>query len=408
MTTLATTKTPQTTECRINYGDDWIEVMNLNSKVAKKLDVSKIDNNWNAFTGEEDALFNKLMGRLSPHSMTLNAYEMRLFLRCIEKVENPVVQGTPEVTKKGDVEVVSIESLSPLPETQRWQSENPNQANLSKQVPLDPNRPTLTYAGGTVTGLTNFPDRVTEASAIPPADTAPVRVIPTPTNPNLGNVLPQSPKTPPSKSRNERVQAAVTATANSGYVMFIYDIPQRLNGLNPSGRMWRHGFRANLSCWIMPAGQVSRIQDILQVFTENDISWHIVEYAESARAKIKEMAQEEIRKETARIHGSLIETIDSATKQFNEFQSAAQAALNDPQNMTDLATPKEMEKKARYRESRIRAAIKTAGENLNKAVESAILFDETESLDDLFRALRQAISARTEAFMNECATRARW
>lgn len=362
-----TTNGQKMVDCRIEYGDDWIEITNIGSKTSKKLDVTKIDNNWAAFEPEDQRLFDKLMSKMSPHTMTLSGKEMVHFLACIKRTEE-VPTGTPYVPAKGDVEVVGIEPL-------RQESAPPTITN-----PIVP-----------VAALVNGVPTATVTMSIP----------------SQPKFTPQKPRTP-DRTHNERVQAAVEATANCGYVMFIYDIPQRLNALNPSGRMWRHGFRANLSCWIMPAGQVSRIQDVLQTFTANDISWHIVEYAESARAKIKSMAQEEIRKETARIHKSLLDTMEAATKQFDDARKASEEAIGNPQRASDLLSGRDLEKKASYRESRIRAALKSAGENLNKAIESAILFDEQESLDDLFISLRQTIASKNEAFYAECAARARF
>jgi flagellar biosynthesis/type III secretory pathway chaperone len=212
-----------------------------------------------------------------------------------------------------------------------------------------------------------------------------------------GPSMPQEPRkslTPEEKAR-EATLASLASLAHNRFVSFSYDIPQPLNRLNPSGRMWRYGFRLTLSQWVMPIGQLHRIKDITDEFDANGVEWFTLEFAESERQKLQDRSVKEISKELAAIHTSLIETIGSADEQLRTTLEATEVVLTD----------RERQKKISYRDSRIRAALKNSGERLNNVIQTAILFDEQERTEDLFSALREVIATRNATFNLEVESR---
>jgi hypothetical protein len=100
------------------------------------------------------------------------------------------------------------------------------------------------------------------------------------------------------------------------------------------------------------------------------------------------IARDSLQTEAHRVHQSLIATMITAQEQY-ETRLAEEAM-----------TPKQLEKATSYRNFRMKQALKVAGEHLNAALECAMLFDETENLQDCFQGLRDAIKAQTTAYTN--------
>lgn len=186
-------------------------------------------------------------------------------------------------------------------------------------------------------------------------------------------------------------------TSPKGMVMLTYDIPQLSDFPNPSGELRRYAVRVNLSCWIIPEAKVD--PDLLSRLEAANINYHLLHFATKEVDKIKEIARKALEGETARIHGSLLKTIDRATTRFNE-------AVDALGNLTDEA---DMLGHTLDREKRLKKALERAGEQLNAAVECAIAFDETENTEHLIQGMREAIASHTATFNTEVEARlTRW
>lgn len=183
------------------------------------------------------------------------------------------------------------------------------------------------------------------------------------------------------------------AGCKEGYVLVFYDIPDEFNYLNPAGEFWRHGFSPNKSVWIMHTGQIPLIQDTLNVFKEHKFRNFVVPFAGEAAEVIQQMAREAFRSELVRLHTSLITSIGKAHDQFATAIAAMEAA--------GMVTEKERDKKLSYRLSRVKAMLKATGERLNSVVQSAMIYDETEQVEDLVKALRESIAVQTAAYNSE-------
>jgi hypothetical protein len=190
----------------------------------------------------------------------------------------------------------------------------------------------------------------------------------------------------------ESLQAAAEM-ASGAYVMLVYDIPTSKNHLapNPSRMLWRHGFRLNFSCWVLPAKELENeeIAALLDNWAIAGIKHYVIEYAESQMEVVRKIAAEKIDEELRRIHGSLIACIDSADQ-------ALKAAIQSPEwQAMDADARREREN---YRCAAIRSRINLAVKEFAAALACAEMYDATERLADLLAGVRAAIRSRQEAF----------
>jgi hypothetical protein len=187
----------------------------------------------------------------------------------------------------------------------------------------------------------------------------------------------------------EKMAASVETLKGTKFAMLVYDIPTHKNDVcpNPSGLLWKHGFRMNLSCWVMPMDRLTHpdVTELLNLWTANGIVNHVVEYAESQNEKIRAIAQTKLEEEIRRLHTSLIETLGNATDAYN----AAVAQLE----AENLLTPKAEDIANSRRISRWKQILKESGERLNAAVACAELFDDTMNLSDLIESVRAAVDS---------------
>ena len=171
------------------------------------------------------------------------------------------------------------------------------------------------------------------------------------------------------------------------FFMLIYDIPTDKNKQcpNPSGKLWKHGFRLNLSCWVLPAKELqsATVRQLLALWERESIETHIIEFAESQVEKVKAIAVKKLEDEVRRQHSSLLALIESADKALRETMDDFDA---------DWAAGEA------YRDNRVRAAIKKASEGLDAAIACAAIFDDSMQTRDLIEALRAAFDAQREAF----------
>lgn len=174
--------------------------------------------------------------------------------------------------------------------------------------------------------------------------------------------------------------------------MLTYDIPSSLDYPNPSGRLRRVAVRVNLSCWIVPTSRVP--QDLLDEFEDQRINYHLVSFDAKEKDTIHAIAQKAIEEETARLHGSLIKRIDDADIAYKEAQRAMEET-------TALDTENGRYKAIKDKLTRTKAALLSAGDGLNAAIEAAELFDETMNVEHLLEGLKLSIASATASFNAE-------
>jgi hypothetical protein len=263
--------------------------------------------------------------------------------------------------------------------------------------------------------------------AVPTPPTAPIR----PTS-YMVPIPAQMPPSPPwkelvkqagakSKALHEKVKSDVRTIQCA---IVFYDIPdghsaaevREANALgnrlvpiatadNPSNLLWRHGYRINLSAWMIPLVRIDLLKPLFEEWDRINeetmaqclpdeepglLEFYDFEIVERELEKIKLHARESIRKEIQRLHGSMIKRIDDAHK-------ALTAALEG----TRIPTARDQERARTGFLNRTKKAIEDSAERLNAVIESATLFDETENVDHLFEALRGAIQVQTERYFNQ-------
>lgn len=180
----------------------------------------------------------------------------------------------------------------------------------------------------------------------------------------------------------------IAASMDADYTEISYDIPQELNRLNPSKWLWRHGFRRQLSNWVLLTSNLNHPEVVawLEVLATHGIVVDTLDVAKHEKEKIKRWAVRELENKIRQEHTSLINNIASADAKLREIQ------------LDDEKSSRELEVADAARDNRVRSIIKTACEQLDAAIKCAELFDETMKNDDLVTALRAAIQARASAF----------
>jgi hypothetical protein len=204
-----------------------------------------------------------------------------------------------------------------------------------------------------------------------------------------------------------------------GYILFQYDISDAVKALlkareegteshaaeewliqaciDPCKVLWQFGFRMTLSCWIMPrrflahptiramialwsalSKRVSKVKDRVKVRT-------IRQHDEELQT-IRQMAVEALDEAVREWHGRLIEGIGKADADLA-------AALK-----ADGLTSKDQERIESKRDNDIRAKLRQAAADLDRAIRCAEQFDATESVSDLISAFRELTRTQTGTF----------
>lgn len=176
--------------------------------------------------------------------------------------------------------------------------------------------------------------------------------------------------------------------------MLIYDIPSSKNQEcpNPSSLLWWYGFRLNKSCWVLPEKGLnsSKVQNLLSHWKQHGIEVHIIPYAEHALAQIRAIARTKLEEEIRRVHTSLITRIASASDRLQEAMTELEAQEDTTQKERDLVASK--------RDNEVRAILEKSAEGLKASIACAEAFDETETVSDLIKGLRQAIRSEQATF----------
>lgn len=236
----------------------------------------------------------------------------------------------------------------------------------------------------------------------------------------LRKVAPASVDT--AESRIQGMRKVAERIKDDTYVLLQYDIPESVKtdaaptaeGVDtyPCPILWRHGFRMTKSVWVMPSKQVGMalVQNLLNGWkafnadparTGKQVKFRILPFAEETMEEIRRMAVEAIDEYIRELHTSLIECIANADESLRK----AMERLDADEKAGLEVTAKQVERTEATRDNAVRAILKKKGEELNLAIASAELFDATEDVADLLRALRQAIRANVGSF-NERARQA--
>lgn len=194
------------------------------------------------------------------------------------------------------------------------------------------------------------------------------------------------------------LQQIVDVTNVNGYVMLVYDIPENKNDVvkNPSNILWWHGFRMNLSCWVLPTSRLDhyQIEQLMAHWRSHNIEFHVVEYSERSMARIRQIAQLKLDKEIRRTHTALIENIANADQALAE----AMAELARQEAEGKEVTNDERLAEEVYRHNQVRTQLREAGKRLDAVISCAEVFDSTMEVNHLIQGLRDALKVRTEVF----------
>jgi hypothetical protein len=195
------------------------------------------------------------------------------------------------------------------------------------------------------------------------------------------------------------------------YVPAELSMPTATQGIRvPNPSRWWRGIAVHLdgSNWLMTAKALE--SDVVQEFFANlnEYSDFIGSQGESPAywdtplrddqyQKFVGMAEMKFRRMVVNIHTSLIQTIGNADQQLKDKEEEftkrvrGEIAGGHPSEREELNA-------VRYRHNRVRATLKAAAEELNKAIECAERYDMTECLDDLFDGVRSGIMSQVHSF----------
>lgn len=189
-----------------------------------------------------------------------------------------------------------------------------------------------------------------------------------------------------------------------------YDIPiNRETGqsvvTNPSSWLWRYGFRQSLSCWCLPDRSMGKkdVVEFLALLRDHGCVRRLLRYHPDDLKVVREQAQEELRKEIVRLHTSLIERIGKAADTLDK----AQEALSKVEMEGKVVTSYEYTCAQDSFLNGMRLILKQGRDALSNTIACAVLFDETETLSDLFKGLREGLKSETAAFNLLAADRGR-
>ncbi len=343
-------------KCVVEHNAEFLSVRG--EKETIRIEGASVPGSWSFFNSEETKLFDKLEEYTSGSTITLTAKEMHTFLKARNRA-----QEAWENSKHDEANAEVAQTAG-------------NQDDLRK---VDvPDAPSYAKSPPEINGTAKQAVRntivITERRAT--------------------RLITSSSGQDEVERQLNSLQASVDL-AKEGYHMVIYDIPQNLSKQcpNPSWIFWKFAFRLNLSCWVFTTKGLnsSTIQEVFSHWHDYpDVHVHVIQYHDNAIAQIKEIAQQKLDEMIREVHTSMITTIDSADDQFKALEAvAAKEGI--------VWSAYERDRKESYRESRIRAAIKSAGHKLNCAIECAERFDQGMNVRQVLHGLRAAIASQTES-----------
>lgn len=186
--------------------------------------------------------------------------------------------------------------------------------------------------------------------------------------------------------------------SNMNYWMLQYDIPDSLKKEcpNPSRKLWRYGFRMQLSCWVLPERSLDATtikKQLADWARYPKVEVHLIKYASDQLEKIRQTAQRKLVEYIGELHRSFIMKIDKAAVKLDE----ARRELDAKAAAGGLPGPHHYERAEQLFVNTSKRAIRKSTKALEDALQCARMFDESENLAHLFDGLRQIIDCHREA-----------
>lgn len=181
--------------------------------------------------------------------------------------------------------------------------------------------------------------------------------------------------------------------ANLKARLLIYDIPEgaELDGrpvLNPSGFLRRIGVRVNLSCWVIPEGDIP--YNLLNNLRQAGATWHVVRFAPEEGRKLIEMAVESLRRE-----------VSEAIRRSEAARAGAEDQLAQERDMTDPSEVAKAESRFLRRAEGIQDRYETLTAELTAGATKFGINPRTLNLNAAnaaVQAIKAGMEIRAEAF----------
>ncbi len=174
--------------------------------------------------------------------------------------------------------------------------------------------------------------------------------------------------------------------------LLIYDIPSASDYSNPSHQLRRIGFRANLSCWVIPDGAIPRTL-IHEMRTEGNANVDLVRFDAAEGPRLAKMAVAAMEKEVA----------DQAARAREGIAGMADRHLDLPDDLaTNESAREDAVKRYERRSARVLRHLNEAIEDVEAAIKNFGLSPEKLNLADArkaFETLQIGYQAKAAEFV---------
>lgn len=164
--------------------------------------------------------------------------------------------------------------------------------------------------------------------------------------------------------------------------LLIYDIPEASRVPNPSGFLRRMAVRINLSCWVVPEGDIPYAR--LNEMAAGGASWHVVRFDAAEAGKLVAMAAAAIRRE-----------LRDALRRAKRSAARAAAALESGKSSVGKYTEQARAQVSRVK--RLMRDLKQAAERFEIAPESLPLTQAARGVDAIQAAMHTRARLYAEA-----------
>jgi hypothetical protein len=178
-----------------------------------------------------------------------------------------------------------------------------------------------------------------------------------------------------------------------------YDIASVLNKTvpNPSRVLWAMGcVRKEKSVWWATQRTIDSpaFQQLVAFWESHNVKCHTVRYHPDDLSEIRNQVYDELARETRRVHASLIERLESASKALD----AARAALDEKSDNGEHVTQRDYDAVEMRNHQDVRFIINSSARDLQAAIAAAEAFDATEQVSQLTDACHHAVASEAKAF----------
>jgi hypothetical protein len=175
----------------------------------------------------------------------------------------------------------------------------------------------------------------------------------------------------------------MTLDPETRFALLVYDIPSNIKLRNPSMLLRRWGARINLSCWVLPMGNLALLP--LKEWVEKGATVEVVEFGEHEREKVVALARRAIMRDIEETRGFIEAVIENVRKRLK-------AAMDLPLGSQERIEAVKLVENYQY------AALWRAKAIADAAEEAALHFDISGDVDSLADALRAGIKAKSALF----------